>query len=184
MPGQRTTLMDMTGQVFDRWTVVELAPRRPGVSTQWVCRCVCGKVALVRGSHLRQGNSRGCADCHWLEESETRLSDIPEYIVWSGIKQRCFNQNSVNHKNYGGRGITMHPEWVHDFHRFLEHVGPRPGPGSKWQLDRINNDGNYEPGNVRWATVSENSRNKRTVSQLSEQVEIWKQRAIDLGWQG
>lgn len=87
-------------------------------------------------------------------------SKTPEYRCWLQIKARCFDPNHRAYPNYGGRGISMHPEWVHDFVSFFEYVGPRPS--SKHSLDRYpNNDGNYEPGNVRWATWDEQANNRR-----------------------
>jgi len=82
-----------------------------------------------------------------------------EYIAWKAIIQRCCNQNSPHYKYYMGRGITICDEWRHDFYAFYNHIGPRPTP--KHSVDRINNDGNYEPGNVRWATASQQALNKR-----------------------
>jgi hypothetical protein len=83
----------------------------------------------------------------------------PEWGAWAGIKQRCFDPKSVSFDDYGGRGITMAPEWRDDFLAFYEHLGPRPSPA--YSVDRIDVDGNYEPGNVRWATRSQQAANKR-----------------------
>jgi hypothetical protein len=83
----------------------------------------------------------------------------PEYIAWKSMKARCFLPGVAQFKDYGGRGITVCAEWIADFASFLAHVGTRPGPG--FSLDRINNDGNYEPGNVRWATRLEQTHNRR-----------------------
>jgi hypothetical protein len=87
-------------------------------------------------------------------------SQTPEYKCWQQIKARCLNENHRAYPDYGGRGVTMAPEWVSDFAAFLEHVGVRPSP--RHSLDRWpNNDGNYEPGNVRWATPAEQNNNRR-----------------------
>lgn len=83
----------------------------------------------------------------------------PEYQAWVGAKARTTNPNISQWANYGGRGIRMAPEWLNDFAAFLAHVGPRPGPG--YSLDRIDVDGDYAPGNVRWATQSEQMQNLR-----------------------
>lgn len=82
-----------------------------------------------------------------------------EYQAWSAIKGRCMNSRNKAFKDYGGRGINVHPEWVRSYKLFLEHVGRAPSP--KHSLDRIDNNGNYEPGNVRWATSIEQKNNTR-----------------------
>lgn len=84
----------------------------------------------------------------------------PEYNSWRSAKQRVMNPNRPEWSYYGGRGIHMCQEWLDSFTAFFEHMGPRPGP--KWSLDRIDNDGHYEPGNVRWATASQQARNRPT----------------------
>lgn len=83
----------------------------------------------------------------------------PEYRAWMAAKVRCFNPNSQNFYLYGGRGISMCPEWDASFMAFYEHIGPRPS--GEHSLDRIDTNGHYEPGNVRWATRSEQQKNKR-----------------------
>lgn len=87
------------------------------------------------------------------------MINTPEYQAWSAMKDRCLNPKSSNYPRWGGRGIKVHPEWAGDFMAFYLDVGPRPTP--KHSLDRIDNDGNYEPGNVRWATKKEQADNRR-----------------------
>lgn len=82
-----------------------------------------------------------------------------EKNAWYGMLSRCHNPSNAGYRNYGGRGIAVCAEWRHSFDAFFAHIGPRPGHG--YSVDRINNDGNYEPGNVRWATRVEQERNKR-----------------------
>lgn len=90
----------------------------------------------------------------------------PEYRIWSAIKKRCLRETDPAYSDYGGRGITIHPAWANDFAAFLAYVGPRPS--KKHSIDRYpDNDGNYEPGNVRWATQKEQCRNTRANRKLT-----------------
>jgi hypothetical protein len=82
-----------------------------------------------------------------------------EYGIWNAMRQRCTNPKSQKWEHYGARGIRVCDEWLKSFISFYEHIGPKPGP--EYSLDRINNDGNYEPGNVRWATIKEQANNQR-----------------------
>jgi len=88
----------------------------------------------------------------------------PEHKSWSGMKDRCLNPSNPAYHKYGGRGITVHESWVNDFMAFYNHIGPRPSP--EYSVDRIDNDGNYEPGNVRWATPKEQANNRSTNRQV------------------
>lgn len=93
-------------------------------------------------------------------------SSHPLYLIYNDMKKRCINPGHKRYSDYGGRGISVHPEWVDDFWAFVRDVGERPegktqGGRAYWQLDRIDNDGHYEPGNVRWASPSEQALNKR-----------------------
>lgn len=87
------------------------------------------------------------------------MSRTAEYRAWEGMIQRCTNPNNAAYEDYGGRGITVFPLWIHDFLAFYEYMGPKPYP--EYSLDRIDVDGNYEPGNLRWATLYVQRRNRR-----------------------
>jgi hypothetical protein len=87
---------------------------------------------------------------------QTRTS---EYYTWTNMKSRCSNENVESFQWYGARGIKVCEEWAESFEAFFEHVGRKPGP--EYSIDRIDSDGDYEPGNVRWATWTEQARNKR-----------------------
>lgn len=155
--------IDLTGQKFGRWTVISRAPSKPNSqATYWLCDCQCGKRKAVNSSALRGGISKSCG-CLRIErcrlpEGATSKAKHPLYATWQSIKTRCFNSTHPSYRNYGARGISMAPEWRNDFELFAKSVGDKPSP--KHSLDRIDNDGNYEPGNVRWATAVEQATNK------------------------
>lgn len=156
------SFIDMTGRVYGRLTVICRAETSDRY-IQWTCHCECGNTVNVRGANLRSGNSESCG-CLGSEKREARkvkhgLTETPEYRIWRAMKTRCTNPNSKDYINYGARGIRVCQEWMDSFDAFYRHIGPRP---EGMTIDRIDNDGNYEPGNVRWADRSTQNRNKRT----------------------
>lgn len=116
--------------------------------------------------HYRRLLHRGSTDELIIESHG--MSGSPEYMSWSRMKQRCYNPNHSNYHNYGGRGIRVCKRWRESFSAFYEDMGPKPAPD--YQIDRINNDGNYEPGNCRWITPTENLRNTRRTNLDHEKV--------------
>lgn len=162
--------MDLTGKVFGRLTVIQrvtASESRNVKATIWECRCQCGTTKSIRAGSLRSGETRSCG-CLYIEShtrhghsSRDRRGKVRsrEYVVWLGMINRTTNENSAGYSEYGGRGISMCERWRNSFEAFLDDMGPRPS--SRHSLDRINVDGNYEPGNCRWATPLAQMRNTR-----------------------
>lgn len=166
--------VDISGQRFGRLTAGDVVGATAGRQTLWRCACDCGAETVVGLSQLRSGMTRSCGclgrEAHSWPRGHGVPNNDPIYRLWCNIKTRCFNQRRACWRNYGGRGITMHPAWRDDFARFrddlLAELGPRPEGTTPrgtpvYTLDRIDNDGHYEPGNLRWATASEQGRNRR-----------------------
>lgn len=162
--------IDLTGQKFGRLTVVRFAGRSRHRLSLWECSCECGKTTTVTSGNLRQGISKSCGcgrEVSHLKHGYARAKGPKrtEYEIWGSMIKRCENPNHVAYKNYGGRGISVCERWRYGeagktgFECFLEDMGTRPSPDLT--VDRENNDGNYEPGNCRWATWSQQVRNRR-----------------------
>lgn len=160
---------DISGKKFHRLTVIGRAH-----GLYWNCECECGKKTKVKSDQLTGGRTRSCG-CLKIEAASRTgqknkvhgkaigrragVSASPEYTAWASMKTRCFNSNIRNWHRYGGRGISVCPEWMDDFEVFLNNIGPRPSP--LYSVDRYPNpDGDYEPGNVRWATAEQQQNNK------------------------
>lgn len=156
-------LIDLTGKRFGQLTVLSRALDKRRGCPRWLCRCDCGRETTVAGSSLRDGvtHSCGCLAAQFvsMRAAKHRAVGTPEYEAWHSIKQRCFNPNHKAWKNYGGRGITVCGKWADSFEVFFADVGPKPNPNAT--LDRIDNEGDYRPGNVRWASWQIQNRTQR-----------------------
>jgi hypothetical protein len=167
------------GQRFNRLVAVQFVDRprrlikgRPrGHRELWRFACDCGNETVVDISKVKCGHTKSCG-CFNREVSRASMRlnrcpppvihgecGTPEYRTWQAMITRCTNANQSNFKHYGGRGIAICDRWRNSFSAFLADMGRKPS--SQHSIDRINNDGSYEPGNCRWATKSEQSRNRR-----------------------
>jgi hypothetical protein len=165
--GKRYGALTALSQV---WLTTANGPRR----SMWKCVCDCGALSTVASANLKNGHTKSCGclkiaatirakTTHGATKGRARL---PEYKVWTDIKSRCLNPRRHSYACYGGRGITICDEWRSDFAAFFAHMGPRPS--AHHQIDRIDNDRGYEPGNCRWVTKAANVRNRRGSVRLSD----------------
>lgn len=154
------------GQRYDRLVAVEFVDRNQHRNARWRFKCDCGGTAVILANSVRRGITKSCG-CLLAETAAAKghasvvhgMSDTQIYFVWHGMINRCCNPKDKHYRDYGGRGIKVCVRW-REFANFYADVGARPSPAH--QLDRIDNDGNYEPGNVRWGTPKEQSRNRRS----------------------
>lgn len=154
------------GSVIGRWSVISESPRRQyatgGAHRYFLARCVCGTERDVSMAHLRSGRSQSCG-CLAVEQTVATFTTHGMYgtrpqKIWTGMIQRCHNPRATWFPRYGGRGIVVCDQWRRSFACFWTDMGPTYQPGLS--IDRIDNDGNYEPENCRWATASAQGHNR------------------------
>lgn len=184
--------VDLTGRKFGYLTAVKWAGYRYASHSSkrrwsfWHCMCSCGKESIVAAHNLQYGGTRSCGCLNSDSHKTHGATNTPEFRAWTSMKNRCSNPRDRHWPDYGGRGIRVCVRWLESFENFLADMGPRPSP--KYSIDRYpNNDGNYEPGNCRWATLSEQQSNRRscrfyTLDGETLTMEAWARRiGIDPG---
>ena len=177
--------IEEAGNRYGRLVVVESVPGNTlSHSVRWLCICDCGQSKILDGRSLRRGETRSCG-CLRLEIVRKKgrikgdrsprthgMSSHPVYKRWAAMRNRCLNPKSGSYKNYGGRGINIFEGWKDDPTPFIQWIEENLGPCPEgYSLDRVDNDGNYAPGNLRWANRSTQSRNQRTQRAVSTQEE-------------
>ena len=168
--------LDLKGKRFGRLLVVERVPSAPGARNAfWRCICDCGNATTTAAANIGKSTlSCGCLAKETAAKllSKARytqthgMSHTPEHDTWLRIQQRCYNPKDKKYPRYGARGIVVCQRWLNDFANFLADMGMRPS--SRHSINRLNNDGNYEPDNCNWATPTEQARNRS----ITKTVEI------------
>lgn len=163
---------DVTGQRFGRLVAVDPVGKTPHGKITWLCQCDCGNTTVVIVSLLSNGHTQSCGclfmDMLTREHTTHGMTGNYLYSTWANMIQRCTSPKIPKYVNYGGRGISVCEEWRCDFKAFHDYVSSLPNCKEKgYSLDRIDNEGNYEPGNVKWSTRLEQNNNSRNIKPIT-----------------
>ena len=162
--GGKQKLHNIIGEKYGRLLVISRTENNKYNKPTWECLCDCGNIIIVNGNLLKNKNTQSCG-CLKLEETIKRstkhkLCNTKLYKVWAAMKGRCYNKNATQYNDYGGRGIIVCDDWKNDFQKFYD-WSINNEYDNKLTLDRINVNGNYEPSNCRWVSMTIQARNKR-----------------------
>lgn len=172
-------MSNLVGKKFGRLKVIRKAVYKKYGNFVWVCKCECGTITEKATCVLAQGRVLSCG-CLQKENRIKHSNTIdgkasPLYTSWKNMRKRCLNEKDKAYHNYGGRGIRIHPPWIKSFETFRDYMlslpdcpdnAEVPGDRAKLTIDRKNNDGNYEPGNMKWSTRKEQQVNRRQVRKI------------------
>lgn len=173
-------VIDMTGRQYADLTAIRSCGKASSGDLKWLFKCRCGTEFEANGYYARCGKITSCPICAAertrIASVKHGLSSSPEFEIWTGMQTRCLNKNAHGFTNYGDRGISICQRWMDSFENFLADMGPRPSPTHS--IERIDNDGNYEPSNCRWATDKEQANNKRnnvkvTIDGVTKYLSAW-----------
>jgi hypothetical protein len=172
--------LNMEGMRYGRVVAIRECGKSSSGDLKWLFKCDCENEFIANGYHVRTGKVISCQKCSAERVRKASIkhgeSNSPEFSIWTGIKSRCYNKSTKAYKNYGGRGITICNRWLESFDNFLSDMGRKPS--AKHSIERINNDGNYEPNNCRWVTIEKQANNKRnnrklTINGITKNMAEW-----------
>jgi len=174
------TRKDLTGKRFNRWVVLGYSYTDKFRRSWWVSKCDCGTVRDVVGNYLKSNRTMSCG-CYRQEKRREMLkgntyrmthgkSNTKLYHTYKHMIERCYSEKNKDYSNYGGRGIKVCEKWLESFENFYNDV--IQGYKENLQLDRENNNGNYEPTNCRWVSSSKNQKNRRNSSNTQSLVDL------------
>lgn len=163
--------IDMIGKTFGKLLVLEeVKERSKNNKILYKCKCTCGNEKIINGENVRTGHTSSCGCSRTGINVKHNMSYTVEHKTWGSMKRRCHNKNDSRYKDWGGRGIKVCDRWFNSFENFFEDMGYRPS--KHHSIERINNDGDYEPSNCIWADKKTQDRNRRNSMRILHENKI------------